>query len=93
MNGTGYATVVIGDVVYVGGTFTQAVHARTADRARSQPGRLLPGQDGSLLDTFVANTNGQVWALTTDGTSLFAGGQFTTRQRQAREPAREAQSA
>ena len=26
----------------------------------------------------MANTNGQVWALTTDGTSLFAGGSFTS---------------
>ena len=44
--------------------------------------------NGNLLDSFVANVAGtaqmssskptEVWALTTDGTNLFAGGNFSS---------------
>jgi len=82
INGTGYSVVAIGDIVYVGGTFSQAV---------SPTGQMVPRadlaafciKDGSLVSKFVANTNGEVWALTTDGTSLFAGGSFTSINGQA----------
>ena len=78
VNGAGYAAVIIDDVVYVGGTFSQAV---SPNGGQTQPRANLAAfclANGGLLSTFVANTNGQVWALTTDGTSLFAGGSFTT---------------
>ncbi|HET9600826.1 MAG TPA: hypothetical protein VFP08_04525 [Acidimicrobiales bacterium] len=78
VNGAGYAAVIIDDVVYVGGTFGQAF---SPNGGQTQPRANLAAfclANGSLLSTFVANTNGQVWALTTDGTSLFAGGNFTT---------------
>jgi len=77
INGTGYSVVAIGDIVYVGGTFSQAVSptGQTAPRADLAAFCI---KDGSLVSKFVANTNGQVWALTTDGTSLFAGGSFTS---------------
>ena len=85
VNDTAVATVVIGDVVYVGGTFTQAVapNGQTAGRANLAAFCLA---DGSLLASFVANVSGtaqmsptkptEIWALTTDGTNLFVGGNF-----------------
>ena len=85
VNDTAVTTVVIGDVVYVGGTFTQAVapNGQSASRANLAAFCLA---DGSLLASFVANVSGtapmspakptEVWALTTDGTNLFVGGNF-----------------
>ena len=35
-------------------------------------------KDGALLATFEGDTNNRVWALTTDGTYLYVGGEFTT---------------
>jgi len=68
---------VIGNVVYVGGTFGNAVSptGQTAPRANLAAFCLA---DGNLLNTFSANFGGQVNALATDGTSLFVGGNFTT---------------
>jgi hypothetical protein len=77
VNDTAYATVVIGDIVYVGGLFTQAVAPNGQTVARTNLAAFCLA-NGALLSTFVANLNGQVWALTTDGTSLFVGGDFTT---------------
>ena len=91
VNGAGYAAVIIDDVVYVGGTFSQAV---SPNGGQTQPRANLAAfclANGGLLSTFVANTNGQVWALTTDGTSLFAGGNFTTVNGEAVEPASQAE--
>ena len=81
VNGTGYTALVLGDVVYVGGSFTQAVKA-----GQTKPHTNLAAfcvANGSLLDTFKADTNGLVRALTTDGTSIFAGGAFTNVNGQA----------
>jgi len=78
INGTGYSVVAIGDIVYVGGTFSQAVGPNPGQTAARADLAAFCIKDGSLVSKFVANTNGQVWALTTDGTSLFAGGSFTS---------------
>jgi hypothetical protein len=76
VNGTAYATVAIGDIVYVGGSFTQAVAPNGQKVSRSNLAAFCI-KDGSLLSTFVGNTNNRVWALTTDGTFLYVGGEFT----------------
>ncbi len=82
MNGTAYATVAIGDIVYVGGTFSQAV-SPGGQKVNRQNLAAFCIKDGALLSTFVGDTNNRVWALTTDGTSLFVGGEFTSYNGQA----------
>jgi hypothetical protein len=76
VDGTGYAAVAIGDVVYVGGTFSQA-EAPNGQKVNRSNLAAFCIKDGSLLNSFVGNTNARVGALTTDGTSLFVGGEFT----------------
>jgi hypothetical protein len=76
-NGGGFTATVLGDVVYVGGLFSQAVPPSGAAVARSNIAAFCLA-DGQLLDAFVANTNGQVWALTNDGANVFAAGDFTS---------------
>ena len=44
VNGTAFAVVAIGDIVYVGGTFSQAVSPSRAERRPGQPGRVLHRQ-------------------------------------------------
>jgi hypothetical protein len=78
VDGTAYATAVISNVVYVGGSFNNAVSAggTTVPRANLAAFCLA---DGQLLNTFTANFGGgAVNALATDGASLFVGGAFTT---------------
>lgn len=78
VDGSAKATVVIGNVVYVGGTFNNAVSPTgvTAPRANLAAFCLA---DGNLLSSFSANFGGgPVNALATDGASLFVGGNFTT---------------
>jgi hypothetical protein len=78
---------VIGDVVYVGGTFKNAVSSTGQQVARANLAAFCLA-NGNLLNSFVANVAGtaqmsggkptEVWALTTDGTNLFAGGNFSS---------------
>jgi hypothetical protein len=77
VNGTAYAAVVVGSVVYVGGTFSKALPPSGASVPRSNLAAFCLA-NGNLLSSFVANLNGQVWALTTDGSSVFVAGDFTT---------------
>ena len=60
VNGTGRAVLKIGNVVYVGGTFTRAT---SHDGSQSQPRNNLAAFDattGVLIDTFRADVNGAV---------------------------------
>ncbi len=78
VNGTGRAVVKIGNAVYVGGSFSSAT---SFDGARSAARANLAAFDattGELLAGFRADTNGAVYDIQTDGTSLFIGGTFTT---------------
>jgi hypothetical protein len=88
IDGAGYSTVVIGGVAYVGGVFQNAISPAGVKVARQNLAAFCLA-DGSLLTSFVANLNngprggsgfepGGVRALTTDGTSLYVGGDFTT---------------
>src|SRR3954469_4516949 len=77
-DGVGWATLIVGNTVYVGGDFpTVRNNAGTIVVTRAN----LAAFDvttGELISTFTANTNGIVRALATDGTRLFVGGFFTT---------------
>jgi hypothetical protein len=78
VNGVGFATAVLGDVVYVGGTFTTVT---TPSGQTIAPRANLAAFDlrtGRLITTFRADTNGAVRALVSDGTSLYVGGSFTS---------------
>jgi hypothetical protein len=88
IDGAGYSVVVIGGVAYVGGVFQNAVSPTGTKVARQNLAAFCLA-DGSLLTSFVANFNngprggsgfepGGVRALTTDGSSLYVGGDFTT---------------
>lgn len=77
LNGVGYATLVVGNVVYVGGSFSTA---SSPDRSQSAARANLAAfslTTGALITSFRADTNGRVNALATDGTRLFVGGSFT----------------
>lgn len=65
------AILVYGDTLYLGGSFrvTQNGVTKTNLAAFDLNGNLKPG--------FTAAPNGPVYALATDGTSLFVGGEFT----------------
>lgn len=77
VNGVGYAALLVGNTVYVGGSFTEA---RSPDGTSTAPRTNLAAFDattGELLADFHADTDGRVNALATDGTTLFVGGSFT----------------
>lgn len=77
-DGTGYASLVVGEVAYIGGEFSTL---RSPDGSTVVPRQNLVAvnvRTGEPIDTFTANTNGSVRALATDGTRLFIGGQFTS---------------
>jgi hypothetical protein len=77
VDGTAYTSVVIGSVVYVGGSFSNAVAPNGTKVARNNLAAFCIA-NGTLDTSFVANFNGPVYALTTDGSSLFAGGLYST---------------
>lgn len=77
-DGEGLATVVVGNVAYVGGTFGTV---RSPDGATVRSHANLAAFDvrtGALIDGFRANTNGAVRSLVYAGGRLYLGGSFTT---------------
>ncbi len=76
-SGTGRAVLVVGSTVYVGGSFSAAVHPALGSTPRSNVAA-FDLATGAVRNGFVANTNGQVLTLASDGRSLFLGGSFTT---------------
>ncbi|TIC80649.1 hypothetical protein E8D34_18510 [Nocardioides sp. GY 10113] len=75
VNGTVRATAIAGDVVVVGGSFSAAV----APNGATTPRQNLAAFDrttGALLP-WRADANYTVRALTTDGTTVWVGGEFT----------------
>jgi len=77
VDGPVYATLVVGDTVYVGGSFTQA---------QSQGGSSTPRADlaafdlgsGALLGSWRADVNGTVRGLASAGGYLYVGGTYST---------------
>ncbi len=76
VNGRVNAIVRVGNVVFIGGTFTAAVapNGSTVPRLNLAAIDTTTGQ----LTSFDPEANGEVDALTTDGLRLFVGGAFTT---------------
>jgi hypothetical protein len=79
VDGRALASVVIGNRVYVGGTFNNAVSPTGALVARNKLAAFCLA-DGKLDTSFVPNIGAtaitSVNALATDGTNLFVGGNF-----------------
>jgi hypothetical protein len=83
VDGTAKTAVVIGNVVYVGGSFAHVLLPTGAVAGAKLNVAAFCLANGKLLTTFTANTNGVVNALATDGANLFIGGNFTTLNGQA----------
>jgi hypothetical protein len=77
VNGNGLATLLVGDVVYVGGTFTTATSPNGSQQVARANLAAFDANTGALLTTFRADTNGAVRSLAHDGTRLFVGGSFS----------------
>lgn len=75
VNGIGYASALIGSTAYIGGAFSNATDG-TSTVTRGNLAA-FDATTGALKDGFVANTNGTVKAIATDGTALYIGGLFT----------------
>ncbi len=75
VDGPVYASTVIGDTVYLGGRFNHAV----SSTGETQPRNGLAAFSVSTGKPTGWNpgTNGTVWALESDGTTVWAGGDFT----------------
>jgi hypothetical protein len=84
INGVVWTQVIVGNTVYVGGSFTQARPAGVPVGGAGSVARsnLMAYNltTGAIVSTFAPNANGQVRALAVspDGTRLYAGGDFTT---------------
>ena len=76
-NGRVWSIVRLGDTVYIAGTFTQAIAPNGALTPRSNL-MAINASTGALVTGFAPNPNGTVYALATDGSRLFAGGEFTS---------------
>lgn len=78
VNGQAFANVIVGNTVYVGGDFTTATSydgSQSAARANLAAFDLTTGE---LRTSFVADTNGMVRDLASDGNRLYVAGDFTT---------------
>lgn len=75
VNGSVYATVVVGDTVIVGGAFTQAV-STTNKKTPRQNLAAFSLSTGALLTSWRLDADARVQALTTDGTNVYVGGMF-----------------
>jgi hypothetical protein len=65
------ALLVHGDTIYAGGRFT------VSQGSVSRSNLAAFDFNGNLRPEFSVNVNGPVWALATDGVSLYVGGEFT----------------
>lgn len=72
------ALLVHGDTIYAGGRFTVSQGSVTRSNLAAFD------FNGNLRATFAAAPNGPVWALATDGISLFVGGDFTRLELESR---------
>src|SRR3954470_23516098 len=83
IDGVAWAQAVVGNTVYVGGSFTTARPAGAAAGTNTTPRANMLAYDittGNLITSFAPSFNAQVRALAVspDGTRLYAAGDFTT---------------
>ena len=79
VDGTVRATLVVGDTLYVGGTFTRATSPSGQTVARANVAAFSMST-GALLTGWRADTSGsrpEVMTLETDGNALYIGGSFS----------------
>ncbi|WP_148571542.1 hypothetical protein [Nocardioides caldifontis] len=79
VNGRVLATKIVGNVVYVGGTFTTAT-SPTGQNVTRRGLAAFRLSDGALVTGFAANVNngGSVRTIVSDGSSLWVGGAFSS---------------
>jgi len=77
VNGVGSASLVVGNVVYLGGTFSSVRNQAGTTVASRSNLAAFDATTGRLLTGFRADTNGKVTDLVFDGTNLYASGAFT----------------
>lgn len=75
VDGRVFATVIVGDTLYVGGNFRQA-RSPSGETVRRDRVAAFSLSTGELVRGFVANAGSAVRALATDGQSLYVGGHF-----------------
>jgi hypothetical protein len=79
-DGAVYKFVQVGQTMYAGGSFSSVSTASGVSPggtfARSNLVAFNPGT--GVISAYAPSVNGAVWALATDGTSLYIGGTFTT---------------
>jgi PKD repeat protein len=83
INGVVWDQFILGNTVYVGGSFSQARPAGSPAGVNQTPRANLLAYNlttGQLITSFVANTNNEVRTITAspDGSRLYIGGLFTT---------------
>jgi len=77
VNGRVYTTKIVDGTVYVGGQFSQAISATGQTVARRNLAAFNLS-DGSLVTDWRADAGSVVYTLDSDGTALYAGGNFST---------------
>jgi hypothetical protein len=77
IDGVGLATLVVGDTVYVGGTFTKASSPDGSTVTNRANLAAFSATTGALLSSFRADSNDAVRTLAYDGRNLYVGGSFT----------------
>ncbi|MEU2350286.1 PKD domain-containing protein [Modestobacter sp. NPDC049651] len=90
IDGVAWAQTVVGNTVYVGGSFTSARPAGAPAGTGETPRRNLLAYDirtGELVSSFAPDLNGQVLAVTAspDGRRVYVAGDFTTADGQTRK--------
>lgn len=76
VKGTVYASVIVGETIYVGGTFSQVKHNGAVYSVANLAA--FDVDSGALVADFAPNPNNEVRSLATNGTDLFVGGKFTS---------------
>ncbi|WP_298989838.1 PKD domain-containing protein [uncultured Pseudokineococcus sp.] len=78
LDGAVLAITQVGGTVYVGGSFTQVRDRSTGTTLARRSLFAMDATTGRVLTSFAPALDGAVNSLSTDGTSLFAGGYFST---------------
>jgi hypothetical protein len=79
-SGAVYKFVQVGGLMYAGGSFGSVSTAPGVSPAATVSRQNIVAFNPSTgaIASFAPNVNGEVWALATDGTSLYVGGTFTS---------------
>ena len=78
VNGVGYATLITGNTIYLGGSFTTVYDTGGATVASRANLAAFDKNTGVLIGAFRADTDGQVNALAIGGGKVFVAGTFSS---------------